>query len=278
MPGEVVVRGQHNRTLNDRNKLAQVFLAFDFPTPTREEAYATADLIIERNKMAPGLLASPLLSLDAFAAPGGDYVAGGKDLIVIGDGVVQLGTDLGAGAGVAITGVLSHEWAHQIHFNNDQQWYGGAILGARCTAELSRKIELEADVFSSYFMTHKQGTAYNWKNAAQYFTLFFNIGDCNFSSPGHHGTPNQRLAAARLGWLIAQETFPKGHILSAHEVHALFLAALDDIIDNTIPSADALARLPNPSLKALYNRLLKHEPELKRIASGEIAITAVASL
>ncbi len=61
-------------------------------------------------------------------------------------------------------------------------------------------------------------------------------------------------------------------------MHTLFLAALDDIIDNTIPSADALARLPNPSLKALYNRLLKHEPELKRIASGEIAITAVASL
>ncbi len=88
MPNEVVIRGQHNRTLNDRDKLAQVFLAFNFPTPTRAEAYAAADRIIEVNKLSPGLLASPLLSLGAFAAPGGDYVAGGMDLIVVGYGVV----------------------------------------------------------------------------------------------------------------------------------------------------------------------------------------------
>jgi hypothetical protein len=50
------------------------------------------------------------------------------------------------------------------------------------------------------------------------------------------------------------------------------------VSQNTITSADALTRLPNPSLKAFYNPLLAHAPELQRIASGEIAIIAVPSL
>jgi hypothetical protein len=62
-----------------------------------------------------------------------------------------------------------------------------------------------ADAFSAYYITHKRGAALNRKRVAQFLRVFFDIGDCAFDNPGHHGTPNQRMDAARLGFSIAAE-------------------------------------------------------------------------
>ncbi len=218
MAGEITVRGQHNATLDDRDKIALVYIVF--AGLSEADAYANADLIIAINEASTFLIESPLLSFDGFATSG--------NLIVIGDGIVELLAETGVEDKVVWSGIMAHEWAHQIQFDNFTVWYpDGAADNA---PEATRTTELEADFFTGYYLTHKRGATYNWKRAEDFFELFFNIGDCSFTSSGHHGTPIQRMAAAYLGYKLAQSTFPRGHILSADEVHEAFLASLDTII------------------------------------------------
>ena len=79
-------------------------------------------------------------------------------------------------------------------------------------------------------MTHKRGATYNWKRIEDYFTLSFNVGDCLTTSKQHHGTPEQRLAAAKLGYELADSAQKKGFILSPDEVHETFLDLYESMI------------------------------------------------
>ncbi|RIJ41436.1 hypothetical protein [Pontibacter oryzae] len=257
MKDEITLNGQHTSSLQNRDAIAAVYVNFAGLTPA--QAFANADFIIA-NIIQPSTAfkTTPLLSFDGFATSG--------DLIVVGDGIVQVMTDAGVDEQVTFAGILAHEWGHQVQFNNYERWYGPR----QNTPEATRKTELEADVFSSYYMTHKRGATYNWKRAAEFFELFYNIGDCSFTSSGHHGTPNQRLAASRLGWIIAQETKPMGHILSADDLHSIFMAALNDIIENKIDSSAAMASLKNSQLKAVYGNVLNHKQEIQAIMSGQV--------
>jgi hypothetical protein len=176
---------------------------------------------------------------------------------------------------VTFAGILAHEWAHQVQFNNYSVWYKVAEPSA---AAQTRKTELEADFMASYYLTHKRGATYNWKSVAEFFDLFFNIGDCGFTSAGHHGTPYQRLAASRLGWIIAQETMPMGHILTAEELHILFTASLQTVLDNKVDSSEAFASLKSSQLKAVYGNVLKRENELKSIMNGSLDKAAIKNL
>ncbi|RXG17878.1 hypothetical protein DSM03_101577 [Leeuwenhoekiella aestuarii] len=214
----ITVRGQHNATLENRDKIADVYL--NFSTLTEEEAYANADAFLEINEASTFLIESPLLSFDGFASS--------SDLIVIGDGLVELASEAGVEDKVVWTGILAHEWAHQIQFDNFDVWYPeGAADNA---PEATRFTELEADFFAAFYMTHKRGATYNWKRVADFNELFFNIGDCQFTSPGHHGTPDQRMQAAKAGFDFAQSQRKKGQLLSADHVHWAFLTYLESSI------------------------------------------------
>src|SRR5690606_23419683 len=90
--------------------------------------------------------------------------------------------------------------------------------------------ELEADFFAAYFLTHKRGATYNWKRTQEFLNLFFLVVDCAVYSPGHHGTPLQRMTASRLGYELAQGAQKKGFILTADEVHAAFNLHLPRIL------------------------------------------------
>lgn len=218
MPEEITVRGQHNSTLGDRDKIALVYIVFaGLP---EEIAYANADFFLAVNEASTFLIESPLLSFDGFASS--------SNLIVIGDGLVELASEAGVEDKVVWSGILSHEWAHQIQFDNFPVWYPDGA--ADNEPEATRTTELEADFFAAYYMTHKGGATYNWKRAEDFFELFFNIGDCGFTSPGHHGTPLQRMEAARQGYLLAQNAPSQGHILSPDDVHDIFLDTLNDIV------------------------------------------------
>ena len=87
-----------------------------------------------------------------------------------------------------------------------------------------------ADAYSAYYLTHKRGAALNRKRVAQFLQVFFQIGDCGFDSPAHHGTPNQRMAAAEFGFDVAHEAQKQGHILSSDQFHDLFVAAYPELI------------------------------------------------
>ena len=256
MKNEITLVGQHTSTLSDRDAIAAVYI--NFAGLSKEAAYANADYLIQE-VIEPSVSfdTTPLLSLDGFANTG--------ELIVIGDGIVQILTDAGVDEKIAFAGILGHEWAHQIQFNNFEEWYGVDRGDLVSTPESTRLTELEADFLTGYYLTHKRGGTYNWKRTEEFFKLFYNIGDCSFTSTGHHGTPNQRLAASRLGYIIAEETFPKGHILEADELHAIFMAAYSDIITNEIDSVEAHSRLNNAELSTIYNSILEREEELQAI-------------
>ncbi|RAU82935.1 hypothetical protein DP923_06735 [Pontibacter arcticus] len=222
MPNEITVNGQHGATLDNREAIADVFENFGVGVTSREQAYAIADEFLADNAKSPLLPESPYFSLDGFAT---SY----DQLIVIGDGLVQMVSESGVEADIVWTGILAHEWAHQIQFKNSGKWYpnGGA---ASDPSEDTRYTELEADFLAAYYMTHKRGATYNSKRVEQFFNLFFQIGDCGFASPGHHGTPAQRMAAAQLGFGLADSAQKQGHIMSIEEAHQYFVANVGKIV------------------------------------------------
>jgi hypothetical protein len=69
-----------------------------------------------------------------------------------------------------------------------------------------------------------------WKRVKQFLQVFFNIGDCSFTSTNHHGTPTQRMAAAQWGYSLADNAHKQGHILTAEAFAALFDAQLPYLV------------------------------------------------
>lgn len=250
MRGEVSVRGQHNATLNDIDKITDI-LTFWYGFP-EWEALDYADYFVNVvNVESTFLVETPLLSFDGFAIALDGLLDQG-DIIVIGDGLIELMAQTGISKIAVISGILSHEWAHQIQFNNFEDWYpDGAADNA---PEATRTTELEADFFTGYYLTHQRGGTHNWNSAAQFLDLFYNIGDCSFQDDNHHGTPNQRMEAAELGYDLGRKGYYncskncKGHRingkkhkhyfrltspLSANQVHTAFLDVLEDIVGGT---------------------------------------------
>ncbi|PRY09669.1 hypothetical protein CLV24_1186 [Pontibacter ummariensis] len=220
MPGQIRVNGQHNETLNDRNKVGYILYNYFSGFASEKEAYDYADILVGINATMATLPESPFFAIDGFATSG--------NLIVIGDGLVGMMTEAGVEQDIVWTGILAHEWAHQIQFDNTAAWYpAGAADNA---PEATRYTELEADFMAAYYMTHKRGATYNWKRVEQFFNLFFQIGDCSFGSAGHHGTPAQRLAAAQLGYETANQAQKQGHILSPQQLHELFVASINNLL------------------------------------------------
>jgi hypothetical protein len=149
------------------------------------------------------------------------------DKIVIGDGILQAYDALGY-SDVAPTAIFAHEFAHHIQFDNGYATTGNA-------AERTRFGELSADFLAAYYLTHARGATLNQKRVEEFLEIFYGIGDCSFTSGGHHGTPNQRLAAARFGFELADAAHKQGHIMTADDVQAAFLAKYPTIIAPDAP-------------------------------------------
>ena len=87
-----------------------------------------------------------------------------------------------------------------------------------------------ADAYSAYYLSHARGASMQWKRVQLFLNVFFNIGDCSFTSNGHHGTPTQRMAAAKWGYEVADKAQKQGHILTAQEFTRQFEAQLPRLI------------------------------------------------
>lgn len=220
LKSQIRVNGEHSETLGNRDKIAQVFIQFSGAATS--DAYYVADQIIAMNKDSKVFPQSPLLSFDGFATT--------TPLIVLGDGLIEAVTATGVTDDIVVAGLLSHEWGHEVQFENSKKWFGFNADDRPFTPAFNRQMELEADFFSSYYLTHKRGGTYNWKKVAQFNELFYNIGDCDFTSADHHGTPDQRRRSANLGYTTASTTQPQGHILSADQLHAIFMKNLPSLL------------------------------------------------
>ncbi|MBT8318704.1 MAG: hypothetical protein KJP01_01075 [Gramella sp.] len=221
---EIYLNGQHSEHLNDIEILTDMIESFDRTVRNRTEAYNKASSLLEINAKSSNLPENPYFSLDAFTRSNG--------LLVIGDGLLKILTDVGIDGNIAFSSILAHEWWHQAQFENEWKWRIKDRFPNR--SEFSRFSELESDFAAAYFLTHKRGATYNWKRIENYFKLSFNVGDCLVESDQHHGTPSQRMAAARSGFELAHIARKKGFILSAEEIHQTFI----EFYDSSILKAD----------------------------------------
>ncbi len=196
---EIRVHGQHNETLNDREKLAEILLYFVEDIEVRDQIYPYADDLLLRNQLSPFLPDSPLFSSDGFSTFGG--------VIVIGDGLVEMLTEAGIDPEVAWSGVLAHEWAHQVQLNLHED-HNIAFP------------EPEADFLAAYYLTHKRGATYNWKSTEEFLELFYQLGNCGDT---YHGDPQMRMNTAYSGYQLATQEQKKGHILSPEDLHVEFM-------------------------------------------------------
>ena len=146
----------------------------------------------------------------------------------MGDGVLDAFSTLGFDD-VAPQGIYAHEFAHHIQYENGY-FEEFPPTGATTVAELTRYTELMADAYAAYYLTHKRGQALNKHRVAKFLEVFFDLGDCAFTNPGHHGTPNQRMRAAQFGFNVAARAQKQGHILTSEAFHDLFVAEYPRIV------------------------------------------------
>jgi len=221
---DIVLAAMHGNMLLDRDKVIRTYEAvYDLP-PAVAAAYA--DVVVELVDEIPQFRDGdhPLFTFNAFALNGFDFGPYGiiPDKIIMGDGIIDAFTAIGYGD-VAPQAILAHEFAHQIQYHLE-------LFEDVESPEATRRTELMADAYSAYYLSHARGATMQWKRVQQFLQVFFNIGDCSFTSDGHHGTPEQRMAAAEWGYQLADKAQKQGHILSAQEFADLFEAQLPQLV------------------------------------------------
>lgn len=180
----------------------------------------------------PGGVDNPMFSLNAFAidpAHAGDSeemldTLGITRRVAMGQGILQMWNELGLGR-VGGRAVLAHEFGHQVQYSDN-------LFETDITdeAEATRRTELMADAFGTYFTVHKRGESLNKAYTLQDLQTFYNVGDCSFSSPGHHGTPNQRYRSSAWAADLVKSDDNQGHILPSLTVAGSFEKVLPEIV------------------------------------------------
>jgi hypothetical protein len=221
---DIQVLGMHGGVLLDTIRTAATYRLFGYSAAQAALfARTLRGVILPSQTMAGGN--HPFFTFNAVAFTTTNNSLPEK--IVVGDGVLAVYDVLGF-EDVAPQAIFAHEFAHHVQFDK----------GFRITAtvpEQTRFAELSADMMAAYYLTHSRGATMNQKRVEQFLEIFFQIGDCSFTSNGHHGTPNQRLAAARLGFDLADQAQKQGHIMTAEQVNAVFVAAYPFIIAPDAP-------------------------------------------
>ena len=170
---------------------------------------------------------NPLFTLNAFVfTPEGKdptLFAGVQDKLIIGDGMLDAFSALGM-TDVAPRAVLAHEFGHHVQFEDNL--FDSPLTGAEAT----RRTELMADAMGTYFLTHSRGLSLNTRRVLEGEKTFYEVGDCAFDDPTHHGTPHQRLNASTWGARLAMSAQKQGHILPSLRVARLFDNALPAIV------------------------------------------------
>jgi hypothetical protein len=224
---DIQLMAMHGAVMRDETRMTRT-LAVLYGAP--ESAVAgLASLIREVVAGDPGLQdgESPLFTLNAFAFSAAGETdpafAGLPDKLVFGDGILAALGAIGVGD-VGPRAVLGHEYAHHVQY--DKGLFASPLTGPEAT----RRTELMADAFGTYFVTHKRGLALNAARVLEAEQSFYEVGDCSFTSAGHHGTPNQRLRASTWGWSVADDAQKQGQVLPSLTLDARFEAVLPELV------------------------------------------------
>ncbi|MFD4974594.1 hypothetical protein [Streptomyces sp. NPDC058424] len=194
---------------------------------TAEDNLDLAELFIELVDSEPVLQggANPIFTFNAFAYSEVDDPdpLGISDRIIMGDGIIQGMTEVGLGD-VAPRAIVGHEFGHHVQYQNNL--FESDLAGPEAT----RRTELMADAFGTYYLTHARGEALNAARVLKSEKSFYQVGDCSFTSSGHHGTPNQRLASSSWAAGVANDAANQGHVLPSLKLDELFEAKLPDLV------------------------------------------------
>ncbi|OIJ94165.1 hypothetical protein [Streptomyces colonosanans] len=218
----------HGRDLfSSPERVARVYKVL-FGIKSDAVALRLAKDVIELVNYFPSLKGgdNPIFTFNAFAfsEEGNPHPLGISDRIVVGDGILEAMKAIGLG-GTAPRAIVAHEFGHHVQYE-DNLFANTTLTGPEAT----RRTELMADAFGTYFLTHSRGEALNTKRVLDSAKSFYQVGDCYFDSPGHHGTPNQRLASSAWGASVANDAANQGHILPSLKLDELFEAKLPDIV------------------------------------------------
>ncbi len=232
---DIQLMAMHGDVLLDAERIARTLSAMvatgQIAPMTSAEIQAEAATVADFMQTQGDFYDNPLWTLNAFAfsAEGetDPFIAALPDKLIMGDGIIEAYDAIGLGD-VGIRVIMAHEFGHHVQYELD-------VFGTGPTdpAEATRRTELMADAMAAYFGTHKKGLALNKKRVADALLSFYTVGDCQFASPGHHGTPLQRERAADWGADLAAAAKPRSYILPPATFVALFDAALPQIISGS---------------------------------------------
>ncbi|MGZ5255282.1 MAG: hypothetical protein ACXWV4_12940, partial [Flavitalea sp.] len=168
---ELVFTAMHGNMLQDRERIIRIDMILY--GDTRPVAEFWADLILELLTIFPQYRngTHPIFTFNAFALEGFPFPLGDvPSKIVMGDGIMEAYTGIGYGD-VAPQAIMAHELGHHIQFQLN-------LFPPTSSPEGTRRTELMADAYSSYFLSHARGQSMQWKRVQQFLAVFFNIGDC----------------------------------------------------------------------------------------------------
>jgi len=183
------------------------------------------DLLAE----SPGLQGGdhPLFTFNAFAYSNYDdpdpAAAGITDRIIMGDGILAGMKAIGLNKN-APEGILAHEFGHHVQY--EDRLFDSPLTGPEAT----RRTELMADAFGTYFLVHKKGESDNKHDVLNDARSFYEVGDCSFTNNGHHGTPNQRSKASTWGADLATSSKPASYVMPSLQLDAKFEQQLPVIL------------------------------------------------
>lgn len=229
----MAMHGQMTVDLARMTRMVQFFYGLD-----AAKATTLARQLIAVVRQDPGLQngRNPIFTLNAFAFSGQDETNPVfrrlKDKMVFGDGILAALKALGLNA-VGPKAVLGHEMAHHVQFEDD------LFVSDLTGPEATRRTELMADAFGSYFATHTKGLDLAPNALLQVTKTFYDVGDCQFTSPGHHGTPNQRQAASTWGIAVAASGDPL-KVLPSLRLDAKFERVLPQLVASDAPKVPAV--------------------------------------
>jgi hypothetical protein len=134
---------------------------------------------------------------NAFAAP--------ETLLDNGPGTVLMGMHLFGqlmarvrDGGIAVIAVCAHEFGH-IH-----QMQGGYQGEFKALDKTARPIELHADFLAGYYLSLRK-TEHPELDLNAVGGVLYKMGDWDVTSPRHHGSPDERVAALSAGFKFGSE-------------------------------------------------------------------------
>jgi hypothetical protein len=216
---------------SDPERLARVLDKLVGSNPVANPDHATnvriAQLIINLIASDPVYQsgANPIFTLNAFnyTDKGDPQPAGVSDRIVMGDGILQGMAAVGL-QDMAPRAILAHEYSHHVQSQDDL--FDSPLTGADAT----RRTELMADAFGSYFLVNVHGGHVMKDQVLAAEQTFFQVGDCQLTAEGHHGTPDQRIAASTWGATTGEDQRAQGHIMPSLALDTLYEAELPTIL------------------------------------------------